>query len=87
MQREETILTNEIITVKPCDHTYSRSMNQQYPRLCVKCGTPEFAVKKMTWDEVRDSLKLPKNISYHDLHHIIELLKDEYNPPIKKITR
>ena len=70
---------------RKCSHTYSKAMNQQYPRLCVKCGTPEFEVTKMTWDEIRDSIKLPNNISYLDLHHIIEILKDDFNPPIKKL--
>jgi len=70
---------------KKCSHTYSKAMNQQYPRLCVKCGTPEFEVTKMTWDEIRDSIKLPNNISYLDLHHIIEILKDDFNPPVKKL--
>ena len=27
----------------PCEHMYSRSMNQEYPRKCVKCGEPEKA--------------------------------------------
>jgi len=70
---------------KKCSHTYSKAMNQQYPRLCIKCGTPEFEVTKMTWDEIRDSIMLPNNISYLDLHHIIEILKDDFNPPVKKL--
>jgi hypothetical protein len=27
----------------PCSHMYSRSMNQPYPRKCVKCGEVEKA--------------------------------------------
>ncbi len=27
----------------PCEHIYSRSMKQTYPRRCMKCGEPEKA--------------------------------------------
>ena len=79
------IPAEQVSYIRKCSHSYSKAMNQQYPRLCVKCGTPEFSVKKMTWDEIRDSITLPNNISYHDFHHIIEILKETFNPPIKKL--
>lgn len=74
-----------ILNTQKCEHSFSKSMNQPYPRICIKCGTPEFVVTKMTWDEIRDNIKLPNNISYADLHRIIEILKENYNPPIKKL--
>lgn len=27
----------------PCNHSYSKSMNQTFPRKCVRCGEPEKA--------------------------------------------
>lgn len=26
-----------------CEHQYSKSMNQEYPRKCIKCGEPEIS--------------------------------------------
>jgi predicted RNase H-like nuclease (RuvC/YqgF family) len=36
-------LKNELeqISYKLCQHRYSRSINQQYPRLCIDCGEVE----------------------------------------------
>lgn len=28
-----------------CSHRYSKSMNQTYPRKCIKCGEPEITIE------------------------------------------
>jgi len=34
---------HDVIGSLPCEHMYSRTMNQPYPRKCVKCGEVENA--------------------------------------------
>ena len=34
---------HDVIGSLPCEHMYSRTMNQPYPRKCVKCGEVEKA--------------------------------------------
>jgi hypothetical protein len=34
-------LTTELVAILECQHSYSKAMNQEYPRKCIKCGEPE----------------------------------------------
>ena len=40
---KQALRIHDVIGGLPCEHMYSRTMNQTYPRKCVKCGEVEKA--------------------------------------------
>ncbi len=80
-----------------CDHSYSKAMNQLWPRLCIKCKKPELVIGQASTmvtpykkaDDIGTQLNatwesIIEKTKYFDKAEFIEMLKANYNPPTKK---
>lgn len=72
-------------SASPCEHRYSRTMNQPYPRLCLNCSEAMAAANALLISKAREMLEMLKMLintnpiheGYHELKlKAINLIKE-----------
>ena len=65
--------------IVPCVHAYSRSMNQDYPRSCIKCGQKETPSDEYLIEKIASCIVSAMNVAEYNCHSANVKHSDRHN--------
>jgi hypothetical protein len=67
------LLGKQRVSAEECSHQYSRSMNQEYPRKCLRCGVKEGAKAMHDYAGQSDAVEFAEWVSDNDYYYDSEI--------------